>query len=98
MHERKLDMLHCHTSQVYEWLPYNGGYLDDVPEGEAARRAWLGGRWGRRSGADRWRDKLCELHGADRGASVQYAEAFEGCEYGSSLTDDNLRDLFPFIS
>ncbi|MBT3269551.1 PIG-L family deacetylase [Candidatus Poribacteria bacterium] len=97
VHERKLDMLHCHTSQVYEWLPYNGGYLDDVPEGETARRAWLGERWGRRSEGDRWRDKLMALYGAERGAAVAYAEAFEGCEYGSSLTDDNLHALFPFI-
>jgi LmbE family N-acetylglucosaminyl deacetylase len=98
VHDRKLDMLHCHTSQVYEWLPYNGGYLEDVPEGEEARRAWLTERWGRRSTSERWRDKLAELYGADRGRAVQYAEAFEGCEYGSALTDDNLHKLFPFIS
>src|SRR5207249_1322958 len=42
--ERKIDMLHCHVSQMYEWLPYNGGYLAEVPEGASARRTWLFGR------------------------------------------------------
>ena len=26
--EQKIDMLHCHVSQFYEWLPYNSGTLD----------------------------------------------------------------------
>src|SRR5207302_1915893 len=34
-------MLHCHTSQFYEWLPYNGEYENEVPADEAGRRGWL---------------------------------------------------------
>ena len=34
-------MLHCHVSQFYEWLPYNGGYTADVPADGARRRSWL---------------------------------------------------------
>ena len=97
--EQKIDALHQHTSQMYEWLPYNGGYLDQVPEGEAERRAWLrtfrDGRF--RRAADQHREKLVELYGAERGAAVQYAEAFEACEYGAPLTEENLQTLFPFF-
>ena len=32
--DRLVAMLHCHQSQFYEWLPYNAGYLDQVPQGE----------------------------------------------------------------
>jgi len=31
--EKKIDMLHCHVSQMYEWLPFNQGILDQVPVG-----------------------------------------------------------------
>src|SRR5436305_650109 len=34
-------MLHCHVSQFYEWLPYNGGRLHLVPADDSARREWL---------------------------------------------------------
>src|SRR5207302_1225189 len=39
--DRMVAMLHCHTSQFYEWLPFHDGYLDQVPAEENARLAWL---------------------------------------------------------
>ena len=97
--EKKIDMLHCHTSQMYEWLPFNSGVLDQVPDGDAERRAWMAER---RLGAfsdvaDRFRGKLVELYGEERGSKVKYAEAFEVCEYGSSLSPERSKNLFPFI-
>lgn len=97
--EKKVDMYHCHTSQMYEWLPYNRGILDQVPKGDAARRAWLAtqleGQW--KATADRFRDKLIELYGPDRGAKVQYAEAFEISEYGTIPSKEERKQLFPFF-
>jgi LmbE family N-acetylglucosaminyl deacetylase len=97
--EKKIDMYHCHESQVYEWLPYNGGYLDQVPSDPVARRAWLGRRWGSRSRgpAERYRDRLVELYGSAKGSSFQYAEAFEVSEYGSQPSPEELKKLFPFF-
>jgi LmbE family N-acetylglucosaminyl deacetylase len=99
--EQKLDGLHAHESQFYEWLPYNGRYLNEVPAEPAARREWLRQR---RFGsflerdAQRYRDLLIKYYGPERAAQVRYAEAFEGCEYGARLTPENINRLFPFFS
>jgi len=96
--EKKIDMYNCHESQMFEWLPYNRGGLDEVPEGEAARRAWLAESRKPASArlADRYRDKLIELYGPERGRAIRYAEAFENSEYGGPLTPENIKRLFPF--
>jgi N-acetylglucosamine malate deacetylase 1 len=98
--EQMVSMLHCHTSQFYEWLPYNQGILDQVPANEAARREWLAGqvRQRLRARADKYRERLRVAYGPERGAAVQYAEAFEACEYGAPLDEAALRRLFPFAS
>ncbi len=99
MIERKMDMLHCHVSQMYEWLPYNGNRLKEVPKGERARRAWLGRlrKPAFEQIADRYRERLIELYGEKRGKKIRYAEAFETCEYGGKLTEKNVKVLFPFF-
>ncbi|MCC7495470.1 MAG: PIG-L family deacetylase [Fimbriimonadaceae bacterium] len=96
--DQKLRALHCHTSQMYEWLPYNSGQLDEVPADEAARLEWLRAR---RAPADAQRaeahpELLAELYGP-LASGVQYAEAFEVSEYGRSLTAANRRELFPML-
>lgn len=98
--EQKVDALNCHVSQVYEWLPYNGRYLDQVPGTPEERRAWLRERIDARfrRPADLYREQLIELYGEAVGSSTQYAEAFEACEYGTPLTDENMRTLFPFFA
>jgi LmbE family N-acetylglucosaminyl deacetylase len=95
----KYDALHCHTSQVYEWLAYNAGHLDEVPAGDAERRAWLEkSRWWRNSQiVDKHRDLLAKWYGAERAEKIQVAEAFEVCEYGSQPSESDLRRLFPFF-
>ena len=97
--EQKFDALHCHTSQMYEWLPYNGRYLEEVPTEEGERRAWLRQRLDQRMRrqADLYRAQLVKFYGAEEGQRVQYAESFEACEYGAPLTTENRHRLFPFF-
>ena len=47
--------------------------------------------------ADKDRDKLIELYGKRKGGDVQYAEAFELCEYGAQPSLEELLKLFPFV-
>jgi hypothetical protein len=46
--------------------------------------------------AKKYRTRLVELYGKERGGKVQHAEAFELCEYGSQPSLAGLRQLFPF--
>lgn len=93
----KLDMLHCHVSQMYEWLPYNAQNEQDVPADDAGRRRWLESRRaaGSKEIADRHRSLLIERYGPERGKAIQHAEAFELCEYGARPTPERLSRLFP---
>ena len=97
--ERKIDMAHCHVSQMYEWLPYNSSRLDEVPAGETDRRAYLAERLQQRfrGTADASRTALQKWYGAERGAKIEYAEAIEISEYGSPLGDEDVPRLFPFF-
>ena len=41
--DTKLKIADLNVCQVYEWLPYSEGYLDEVPEGKEERFEWLKG-------------------------------------------------------
>ncbi len=95
--ERKVCMLANHGSQFFEWIPYNGRYLDEVPEGEEERMEWMAERCRRRFRpvAETYRGKLIERYGEERGSGVEFAEAFEISEYGRQPDEALLDELFP---
>jgi LmbE family N-acetylglucosaminyl deacetylase len=94
-----VEMLHCHASQFYEWLPYNAGYPEQVPREGPERKPWLAERIRQRIRplADRYRERLIQTYGPERGAKVEYVEAFEVSEYGSPLGPAERARLFPFL-
>ncbi|MDZ4857859.1 MAG: PIG-L family deacetylase [Candidatus Hydrogenedentes bacterium] len=98
--DQKLDMLDAMESQVYEWLPWLDGHLNDVPHDPVARRKWL---------AKTWRPffakhtalaapALKKWYGAASAKRTRFAESFEICEYGHQPSDAELARLFPFFS
>jgi LmbE family N-acetylglucosaminyl deacetylase len=96
VYEQKVYALDAHVSQVYEWLPWIGGYLDQVPKGDAERKAWLAKTRAvpitpeARASLEKW-------YGKAYAANVKHAESFEICEYGSRPTEDDIRRLFPML-
>jgi len=95
--EKKIDMYHQHTSQMYEWLPFNRGGLAEVPATDPERRAWLGKSWKGRSNAESFREKLIETYGKEKGSKISYCEAFQDSGYGTRLNKENIKRYFPFI-
>ena len=91
-----IEMLHCHASQFYEWLPFNFGIADQVPEDDAERkeflRAWYAARL--ESLVERCRPMLIEKLGHERGTQARFVEAFEISEYGARPSPELLSDLF----
>jgi LmbE family N-acetylglucosaminyl deacetylase len=98
--DRVVEMLCCHISQFFEWLPHNMWPEDVVPEDDAGRHRyarekyeqWIGDR------ADQHRDLLERQFGAERAGSMKWIEAFEGCEYGAPLDEEAIERLFPFVN
>lgn len=81
-----------HASQVFEWLPYNRGQLQEVPNDDAGRHQymlqWLQQRAARVATA-------CRMAAPDKApADCQYAEAFQVSEYGRQPGPTELLDLF----
>ncbi|MCA9177950.1 MAG: PIG-L family deacetylase [Planctomycetales bacterium] len=100
-----VEMLACHESQVFEWLPFNRGREcpADTPGAErpsAERMAWLRDWYAERAAAraDRFRSALCQRYGQAAGERVQYAEAFEISEYAAPLDEQARERLFGFLN
>ncbi len=94
--EKKLAMLDAHVSQVYEWLPWHDGCLDQVPSDPKSRKDWLRARLFVEI-APPVREALARWYGPGTVKSARSAEAFEICEYGTQPSQDELRRLFPFF-
>ncbi len=98
--EQKVACVDALESQFYEWNPWLFGYLDQVPKDRAKRLEWTRDRTAKRAAglADRFRPRLVEFLGAEKGRAVRYAEAFEVCEYGTQPGREELLRIFPFFS
>jgi N-acetylglucosamine malate deacetylase 1 len=98
--DRKLDSLDALVSQFYEGGA-NGSadLLPSDPDKQAERRRKIreGFAARNRDVAQRYRAKLNEWYGKDKGSEVRYAEAFEICEYGRRPSREELARLFPFL-
>ncbi|HUT94647.1 MAG TPA: PIG-L family deacetylase [Thermoguttaceae bacterium] len=99
--EKKVDAADALVSQVYEGGA-NGNertLIERRADDPVARREWLGERrkGGEAQAANRFRETLTKWYGAEQGAAVKYAEAFEVCEYGRRPSQEQFRELFPFL-
>lgn len=96
VYEQKLRMVSCHRSQFFDWLPWmarvRGVIPQDYDDSRYAKRcvdlsdAYV---------ANTHRRLLLGRYGADAGAAVRYAEAFEISEFGGSMDRQAINECFP---
>jgi LmbE family N-acetylglucosaminyl deacetylase len=98
--EKKLDALDAIESQFYEGGANGSADLipsDPAKQKERRRQIRAGFAERNRSLARAFRSQLARWYGKDPSAKVEFAEAFEVCEYGRQPTQAELHKLFPFI-
>ncbi len=90
-------MLACQRSQVFEWLPYEEGILDQVPGDEQERLVWLR-QWYRKHvllRAERFREDLIAAFGPQQGNQIEFCEVYELSDYAAAARQDRREKLFP---
>lgn len=95
--DKKIHAIDAHESQVYEWLPWVAGNLDEVPEDESEREEWLRKRWADGDVSEEQKEGLTKWYGSEQAGSFNHAESFEVCKYGHQPSDEEIRELFPML-
>ena len=95
--QKKIDMLDAHVSQVYEWLPWHAGRLDDVPKDAAARRAWLATQRGGRISERRPGGAGEALRGGGAARRCSTPKRSSCASTAAGRTRPSCRGLFPFL-
>ncbi|MDB5277879.1 MAG: LmbE family protein [Ferruginibacter sp.] len=96
VNDQKVFALDAHVSQVYEWLPWIGHYLNEVPKDKNDRIKWLATKWVEPI-TPAIKTSLARWYGDEKAAQVKFAEAFEICEYGAQPDEAEIRRLFPML-
>jgi LmbE family N-acetylglucosaminyl deacetylase len=93
--KQKTYAVSAHESQFFEWLPWLNGTLDKVPQTKEERLKFLGSRFTPPN--DQVKRCLKKWYGESQGAKVMNAEAFQFCEFGRQIAQDEIVKLFPML-
>ncbi len=97
--DTKWRLMDAMESQVYEWLPWLRGALDETPVDPEARLEWLRNTWDPwfHEHTDTYRHSLTRWY-SEPSSAITYAEYFECCEYGRQPVNEEWFALFPFLA
>ena len=98
--ETIVEMLACHESQFFEFLPQNMHAATPVPEDQEDRKAWLAEWYSEmlRERRERFDPQVVADYGSERAATIEYVEVYEISEYARRLDETRREQLFPFLS
>jgi LmbE family N-acetylglucosaminyl deacetylase len=96
VYTQKVYGLVAHKSQVFEWLPWIEGKLDEVPKDENKRMEYITNKRKKPITSD-VRECLAKWYGQEKADKATDAEAFEINEYGRIPTEEEIKQLFPML-
>jgi LmbE family N-acetylglucosaminyl deacetylase len=96
--EKKAEAICAHESQVFEWLPWNGGWDKELPADATERRQYVGKRYLERDRVERFADAALKWYTSEQLRNIRYVEVFEICEYGSMPDKEKIKQLFPMLN
>jgi LmbE family N-acetylglucosaminyl deacetylase len=93
--QRKIQAVHRHESQFYEWLPWiEGSDPSLIPADEKGRLAYLNRRWVSelKKTSDEFKQEFPDKF---KKSAPDYIEAFTASPYGHALTAENIHEFLP---
>ena len=94
--DKKIELMACHESQLFEWLAYDRFSLADVPKNKQDRLVWLKENWlGRYRRQANYFHELIQSRYEDKAENCTLAETFELSEYGRIPQKGELDELLP---
>lgn len=94
--DTKWNCISAMSSQFSDLHSWQASTLPGIPKDDQGRAAFILNivkQWSA-DVAIKYRNRLIELHGPDKGSKVKYAEAFELCQYGRQASVDELKEIF----
>jgi N-acetylglucosamine malate deacetylase 1 len=94
--DKKWDCVSAMPSQFGDEHSWQASTLPNVPKDDKKRPEYLLNLFRQRNAdiANKYRAKLIELYGQEKGSKIKYAEAFELCQYGRQPSMQELQQLF----
>lgn len=96
--DQKIKSLAAHESQMFEWLPWVSGNINNVPKEDQERLDWLKDHY---APEIKWSDTdiaaVKKWYPNFKSSEVKYIEFFEICEYGKQPTALEIKKLFPML-
>lgn len=96
--ERVIDLLSCHESQFFEWMPWIDRVEDTLPTLDAMEPSERPGalkQWLRKWYTDRTQPRVERFWKSEWGATPRLVEAYELSEYAGRASGGMLERLFP---
>ena len=95
--DKKWSCVSAMPSQFGDAESWQASTIAGVPKEDKKREEYLLNLFKDRNAeiANKYRARLIELYGSEKGSKIKYAEAFEICQYGRQVSVDELKRLFP---